>query len=145
MFFDIPISDRQKETSWLQSAIHCKYCFQFSTFAQPQSTCLLLYLFQTLDRNSVTIWVCEKVAQNEAQLNFCQNYHVIFTSEKRSSKVWATSIIFPKTVSNHPCGRKFALSGVDVMITIFCDFWQFSAKKWRFSQKPMLWSKFCLI
>jgi hypothetical protein len=28
--------------------------------------------------------------------------------------------------------------GVDVMITIFGDFWQFSAKKWRFSQKPML-------
>jgi hypothetical protein len=29
--------------------------------------------------------------------------------------------------------------GVDVMITIFCDFRQFSEKKnWRFSQKPML-------
>jgi hypothetical protein len=28
--------------------------------------------------------------------------------------------------------------GVDVMITIFCDFRPFSAKKWRFSQKPML-------
>jgi hypothetical protein len=25
------------------------------------------------------------------------------------------------------------LPGVDVMITIFCDFCQFSAKKWRFS------------
>jgi hypothetical protein len=25
------------------------------------------------------------------------------------------------------------------MITFFCDFCQFSAKKWRFSQKPMLW------
>jgi hypothetical protein len=24
------------------------------------------------------------------------------------------------------------------MITIFCDFGQFSAKNWRFSQKPML-------
>jgi hypothetical protein len=29
-------------------------------------------------------------------------------------------------------------SGVDVMITIFCDFRPFSAKNWRFSQKPML-------
>jgi hypothetical protein len=28
--------------------------------------------------------------------------------------------------------------GVDVMITIFCDFRQFSAKNWRFFQKPML-------
>jgi hypothetical protein len=34
------------------------------------------------------------------------------------------------------------LSGVDVMITIFCDFCQFSAKNLRFSQKPMLWSQF---
>jgi hypothetical protein len=31
------------------------------------------------------------------------------------------------------------------MITIFCDFRQFSAKKWRFSQKPMLWSKLSII
>jgi hypothetical protein len=29
-------------------------------------------------------------------------------------------------------------SGVDFMIPTFCDFRQFSAKKWRFSQKPML-------
>jgi hypothetical protein len=28
--------------------------------------------------------------------------------------------------------------GVDVMITIFGDFCQFSAKNWRFSQIPML-------
>jgi hypothetical protein len=28
--------------------------------------------------------------------------------------------------------------GVDVMITIFCEFPQFLAKNWRFSQKPML-------
>jgi hypothetical protein len=28
--------------------------------------------------------------------------------------------------------------GVDVMITIFCDFCQFLAKKLAFSQKPML-------
>jgi hypothetical protein len=35
--------------------------------------------------------------------------------------------------------------GVDVMITIFCDFWQFLAEKWSFSQKPMLWSNFWII
>jgi hypothetical protein len=29
--------------------------------------------------------------------------------------------------------------GVDAMITIFNNFWR---KNWRFSQKPMLWSKF---
>jgi hypothetical protein len=32
--------------------------------------------------------------------------------------------------------------GVDVMITIFCDFCPFSAKNRRFSQKPMLGSQF---
>jgi hypothetical protein len=32
----------------------------------------------------------------------------------------------------------FHKAGVDVMITIFCDFLQFSAEKWRFSLKPML-------
>jgi hypothetical protein len=36
-------------------------------------------------------------------------------------------------------------SGVDVMITIFCDFWQFSAKYWHSSQKAMLRSNFCII
>jgi hypothetical protein len=35
--------------------------------------------------------------------------------------------------------------GVDVMITIFCNFWQFSEKKLAFSQNTMLWSKFCMI
>jgi hypothetical protein len=34
-----------------------------------------------------------------------------------------------------PNRRKLAQSGVDVMITIFCDF---RRKNWRFSQKPML-------
>jgi hypothetical protein len=35
--------------------------------------------------------------------------------------------------------KPFRQSGVDVIITIFCDFRQFSAEKnWRFSQKPML-------
>jgi hypothetical protein len=33
-------------------------------------------------------------------------------------------------------------SGVDVMIRIFCDFCQFPVKKWRYFQKPMLWSFF---
>jgi hypothetical protein len=31
-----------------------------------------------------------------------------------------------------PVRRKFAQSGVDIMITIFCDFSQFSAKKMAF-------------
>jgi hypothetical protein len=42
-----------------------------------------------------------------------------------------------------PNRRKFGQSGVDVMITNFCDFCQFSSKKWRFSENPMLLSNFC--
>jgi hypothetical protein len=37
-----------------------------------------------------------------------------------------------------PFGNPASEPGVDVMITIFCDFRTFSAKNWRFSQKPML-------
>jgi hypothetical protein len=32
----------------------------------------------------------------------------------------------------------YVVPGVDVMIIIFCDFLQFLAKNWGFSQKPML-------
>jgi hypothetical protein len=39
-----------------------------------------------------------------------------------------------------PLARKLIakFSGVDVMITIFCDFFQLFATKWRFYHKPML-------
>jgi hypothetical protein len=40
------------------------------------------------------------------------------------------------------CRRKFAQSGTDVMITIFCDFWQFSAKKLAFFSKNNVMVKF---
>jgi hypothetical protein len=60
--------------------------------------------------------------------------------EKSSPKIWATFVIV-KTL--HKVGRTFAQSGVDVMITNFCDFCKFSAKKIGvFSQKPMLSSQF---
>jgi hypothetical protein len=39
-------------------------------------------------------------------------------------------------------GHTYIRPGVDVMITIFCDFRQFLAKKGRFSQRPNLWSIF---
>jgi hypothetical protein len=44
--------------------------------------------------------------------------------------------LFLNVQSKQPhIGRKFAQSGVDVMITIFCDFRQFSAKKLAFFSK----------
>jgi hypothetical protein len=44
-------------------------------------------------------------------------------------------IVRTKNICKYACNY---LSGVDVMITILCHFCQFSAKNWRFSQKPML-------
>jgi hypothetical protein len=41
-----------------------------------------------------------------------------------------------------PNWRKFAQSGVDVMITIFCDFCQFSAKKLAFFPKTNVMIKY---
>jgi hypothetical protein len=43
------------------------------------------------------------------------------------------------------CFLKRSTVRIDVMIIIFCDFWQFSAKKLAFFSKPMSWSKFCII
>jgi hypothetical protein len=53
------------------------------------------------------------------------------------TKLSFESLVLKKLYSWNP--------GVDVMITIFCDFHPFSAKKWRFSSKPMVWSKFCSV
>jgi type VI protein secretion system component Hcp len=55
-----------------------------------------------------------------------------------------TFIILPKQPFGNPSlfvSTKLTsclISEVDVLITIFCDFCHFSAKNWRFSQKPML-------
>jgi hypothetical protein len=49
------------------------------------------------------------------------------------------------SVRHKNCNFTTLKPGVDVMITIFGDFSQFSAKKWRFFQKPMLWLKFCIL
>jgi hypothetical protein len=43
-----------------------------------------------------------------------------------------------KTPQKTELWQRCLLPGIDVMATIFCDFCQFSAKKMRFSQKPML-------
>jgi hypothetical protein len=48
--------------------------------------------------------------------------------------------IFAPAEKLAPTQRSWA--GVDVMITIFCDF---RRKNWRFSQKSMVWSKVCII
>jgi hypothetical protein len=48
---------------------------------------------------------------------------------------YLVNILSQKTLTQNAATK---MTGVDVMITIFCDFCQFSAKKLRFSQKPML-------
>jgi hypothetical protein len=62
----------------------------------------------------VTKWVYEKIAQNVAQPIFLQNLCIPFSVEKRTSKFWATFVIFttlpkvPKQLLNR---RTFAQSG----------------------------------
>jgi hypothetical protein len=58
-----------------------------------------------------------------AQSIFCKNEWKNFAEEKRRTKIWATSANYQKSVESiHlPIRRKFAQSGVDVMITIFCE------------------------
>jgi hypothetical protein len=52
------------------------------------------------------------IAQNEAHANFCQNSNIVYTSEKCSSKLWATFVIFKKTTqSQSHVGREFTQSG----------------------------------
>jgi hypothetical protein len=59
-------------------------------------------------RLRVTRWVCEKIAQNVAQPNFCQNQCTTFTVGKSGPKIRATSVI-KKTAKNtqSPNCRKF--------------------------------------
>jgi hypothetical protein len=80
----------------------------------------------------------KNIAQNVAQ--YIGSELPNFNRGKSSRNTWATSEIVKNTIpSKHSLkGRKFAQSGVDVMITIFCNFRQFLTKNWRFSQKPML-------
>jgi hypothetical protein len=59
----------------------------------------------------------------------------LISVKKRSLPKWATAVIFQKNFLQSPKIRKYAKSGVDVMITFFCDFCQFSAKKMAFFSK----------
>jgi hypothetical protein len=62
----------------------------------------------------------------------------MFPCNKVAQKIGAASVFFkklPKGINSPRLFRKFALSGADVMITIFCDFRQFSAKKLAFFSK----------
>jgi hypothetical protein len=56
---------------------------------------------------------------------------MIFMNEKVALHFWQHFCNYYKTVQSKrsPIARKLAQSGVDVMITIFGDFRQFSAKK----------------
>jgi hypothetical protein len=49
----------------------------------------------------------------------------------------STAIADSNNIEKKNLYQRSGLLGVDVIITIFCDFCQFSAKKWRFSHKSM--------
>jgi hypothetical protein len=75
-------------------------------------------------------------------LNFCwvkiliSGYEAVYMNTKLDRL--AMFSLQSRCGCNDKISEKTKDTGVDVMITIFCDFRQFSAKKWRFSQKTML-------
>jgi hypothetical protein len=97
--------------------------------------------------SGVTGCVCEKNRQKCSPTNFFRENScaTCFPWSKVSQNFLPTSVIKKKTGRRKQSpykSRKCAQSGVDVMIIIFCDFRNFSSKKLRFSQKPMLRSNF---
>jgi hypothetical protein len=74
------------------------------------------------------------MAQKVAQPIFRQNQCITLAVENSVPQIWVTSRIFKKLLKTKqsPKRRTFFQSGVDVMITIFCDFSQFLAKKLAF-------------
>jgi hypothetical protein len=69
---------------------------------------------------------------------------------RREGKNLGSFCNFQKTAhgKQSPNGQKFAQSGADVMITIFCDFPQFSAKKLTFflnTNVMIIFSKFSFV
>jgi hypothetical protein len=123
-------------SDWLWSASHRTFddehmyaCMHHMHHNICMHVCIICIITYVCIR--VAWWVCEKIAPKEGQHIFCQNVCITCTVEKCSPNIWAISVIFIKLhkVNNDQIGmRKFARSGVDVMITIFCDFRQFSAK-----------------
>jgi hypothetical protein len=58
--------------------------------------------------------------------------------QEKVAQIWATSAIFIKLPKENNGEKIHPIWGRCYMITIFCDFYQFSATNWRFSLKPML-------
>jgi hypothetical protein len=75
---------------------------------------------------------------NFANWSFHENVIICQNKNRRKKVSFKSSLKF---LFSHK--SKFLLvTGGDVMITIFCEFGQFSAKKFAFFSKPMLWSNF---
>jgi hypothetical protein len=81
---------------------------------------------------AILLEVFSPVLLNECPVVFF-NFYLLYVGTYLLCKVKICQKIFrPKLSFAKP------IPGVDIMITIFCDFRQFSAKNRRFSQKPML-------
>jgi hypothetical protein len=82
----------------------------------------------------------QKVNSTFCLLIFRKSFCVILNwLKKYSNRLWQKNLkikTVPKTTA-FKVYVVFTVPGVDVMITIFCDLCQLSAKKWHFSQKQM--------
>jgi hypothetical protein len=127
----------------------CKCKTFYLTFSSHHVLCkaamyLCMYVCeeQHIDRNPSTVrWgpskvtrsVCEKIAQIVAQpIVWSNSIHKFYRRIKQPQKPGYFGNCKNWRVNNRLMGKNSPNQGVDVMITIFCDFSQFSAKNWRF-------------
>jgi hypothetical protein len=80
---------------------------------------IYLWLFPT-EMNKIHIWISSKIVPKMFLIG-CVGIYILVLCTRAN-----ISISYPESILR---------SGVDVMITIFCDFWQFSAKKLAFFSK----------
>jgi hypothetical protein len=85
----------------------------------------------------VTRWVCEKITQNKGKL-MCQNWCLALFRWKNLGNF---SNLKKFTEKIRPVGKKSPNLGVDVAITIFCSFRQFSAKELAFFSKTQCYDQ----
>jgi hypothetical protein len=78
----------------------------------------------------------KKIAPECSPTCFGQDLSIIVTLEKVPQNLGSATFNETAERKRSPSLRKFAQSGVDVMITAFRNFCQFLAKNWRLSQKP---------
>jgi hypothetical protein len=120
-------------------------------FYIQKSSLFIWHKLKTNNKNHYTrlfcFIMCRATRIRTCGLEFASKVLIVWRRKRVQN--WHARYTFTKTTKIRPIlwnPSRLDPPGTDVMVTIFCDFRQFSAgKNWRFSQKPMLWSIFSII